>query len=372
MLKRLNPGSGALSSAIGSIVAVIIALILGGVVMELSGSDAIEAYSALWESAFVGKRSIAETLIYSAPLILGGLAFSIASRAGMFNIGVEGQLIVGGFCAAIIGAWDFGLPPILYVPLGLLAAAIGGGIWGMIPGLLKWKTGAHEVITTIMLNYLAIRLITYLTLRRSDVLPVDPTMVATNRVVDDARLPIILEGTRLHIGIVIAVVAAFILWFVLFHTRFGYKVRTVGLSSGASAYGGINWGTTITIAMIISGILAGLAGAGEAMGLHGRHYTTPPGYGFTAIAVGLVGRNHPIAIIISGLLFGALSAGAPAMQSADVSKEIVQLIQGLIILAIAALHVVGRIPAIRSRSTRRSTPRPADTTTADGTANTGA
>lgn len=365
MQTRLKSTASSLYGAVASVAAVLVALILGGLIMEASGSDSIEAYKALWESAFVGRRAIAETLIYSAPLILGGLGFAIAARAGMFNIGIEGQLIVGGFAAALIGAWDLGLPPILYIPLALLAAAIGGGIWGLLPGVLKAKTGAHEVITTIMLNYLAIRLITYLTLKQSSLLPVDPTMVATNKVVDDARLPKILDGTRLHIGIVIAVAAAFILWFVLFHTRLGYKIRTVGLSPGASAYGGINWGTTITVAMIISGVLAGLAGAGESLGLHGRHYTTPPGYGFTAIAVGLVGRNHPLGIVLSGLLFGALSAGAPAMQSADVSKEIVQLIQGLIILAIAALEVINRLPAIRSRMARRATARRAAGKTAD-------
>jgi general nucleoside transport system permease protein len=349
--------ASSLYAPLASVAAVVLALLLGALIMEISGSNSLDAYRALWNSAFVGRRAIAETLIYSAPLILGGLAFAIAARAGMFNIGVEGQLIVGGFAAAIVGAWDLGLPPALYIPLALLAAAIGGGIWGMLPGLLKAKTGAHEVITTIMLNYLAIRLITYLTLKQSGWLPVDPTMVATNRVVDDARLPRILDGTRLHIGIIIAIAAAVVLWFVLFHTRFGYKVRTVGLSPGASSYGGINWGTTITIAMILAGVFAGLAGAGESLGLHGRHYTTPPGYGFTAIAVGLVGRNHPLAIILSGLLFGALSAGAPAMQSADVSKEIVQLIQGMIILAIAALEVINRLPALRARMLRRASTR---------------
>lgn len=370
-MRNLNLSAGSFYGALASVGAVLVALILGGVIMELSGSDSIEAYTALWQSAFVGRRAIAETLIYSAPLILGGLAFAIAARAGMFNIGVEGQLIVGGFAAAVVGAWDLGLPTTVYVPIALLAGAIGGGIWGLLPGILKAKTGAHEVITTIMLNYLAIRLITYLTLRQEDLLPVDPTMVATNRVVESARLPIILDGTRLHIGIIVAIVAAFVLWFILFHTRFGYKVRTVGLSPGASAFGGISWGTTITIAMILSGILAGLAGAGESLGLHGRHYTTPPGYGFTAIAVGLVGRNHPIAIILSGLLFGALSAGAPAMQSADVSKEIVQLIQGLIILAIAALEVINRLPAIRTRFMRRAQIRRAAGTPADGTVDSG-
>jgi simple sugar transport system permease protein len=264
---------------------------------------------------------------------------------------------MGGFAAGLVGAWDLGLPGIVYVPLCLLAACIVGGFWGFIPGFLRAKTGAHEVITTIMLNYLAIRIITYLSLKRSDILPVDPNTVATKRIVDAARLPKILDGTRLHAGIIIALLSAVGLWYILYRTTFGYKVRTVGLSRGASSYGGINWGVTMMIAMTLAGVFAGLAGAGESIGLHGRHWATPPGYGFTAIAVGLVGRNNPLAIILSGLLFGALSSGAPAMQSADVSKEIVLVIQGLIILAIAALEVAGRLPALRTRMVKRSAAR---------------
>lgn len=349
---RIKPSN--LISIGGSIIAVAIALLLGGVAMAATGADPIEAYKALWDGAFVGRRSIAETLIYSAPLILAGLAFAISSRVGLFNIGVEGQLIVGGFVAGLIGAWDLGLPSPLYIALALLGGAVGGAVWGFIPGFLKAKTGAHEVITTIMLNYLAMRMITYLVLRRDDILPVDPNFIATKKVVDAAKLPILMDRTRLHLGIVIAIVAALILWYVLFNTRFGYNVRAVGMSPGASAYGGIKWGATIMITMALAGALAGLAGAGESLGLHGRHWATAPGYGFTAIAVGLVGRNHPIGVIFSGLLFGALNAGGPAMQSADVSKEIVQLIQGFIILAIAALEVSNRLPAIRSRMARRS------------------
>lgn len=334
---------------LASVGAVIVALILGGIVIWISGSDPVEAYRALFTGAFKGKRAIGDTLIYSSPLILGGLAFAIAARAGLFNIGIEGQLIMGGFAAAIVGAWDLGLPSIVYVPLCLLAACVVGGFWGFIPGFLRAKTGAHEVITTIMLNYLAIRIITYLSLKQANILPVDPTSVATKRVAEAARLPRILDGTRLHAGFIIAIIAAFALWYLLYRTTFGYKVRAVGLSRGASSYGGINWQVTMMIAMALAGVFAGLAGAGESLGLHGRHWATPPGYGFTAIAVGLVGRNNPLAIILSGLLFGTLSSGAPAMQSADVSKEIVLLIQGLIILAVAALEVAGRLPSIRSR-----------------------
>lgn len=348
-------------AALSSVGAVVIALLVGAVVMAVTGSNPITAYRALWEGAFVGSRAIGETLIYSAPLILGGLAFAIAARAGLFNIGIEGQLVIGGFVAALVGAWDFGLPPIIYAPLAMIAGAAAGAIWGALPGIFRAKSGAHEVITTIMLNYLAFRLVNYLTLKRDDILPVDPTMVATKRVVDAARLPKVMAGSRLHVGIFVAVIAAILLWFVLYHTRFGYNVRAVGLSRGASAYGSINWGTTIIWTMTLSGVLAGLAGAGESLGLHGRAFTTPPGYGFTAIAVGLVGRNHPIGVIWAGLLFGALGAGAPSMQSADVSKQIVAVIQGLIILAIAALDVSHRISWLRSRAVAPT--RPTDDTT---------
>ena len=357
MRTRFQSLTNSLVGSLASVAAVVVALLLGAVVIYISGSDPVEAYRALFRGAFDGRRAIGDTLIYSSPLILGGLAFAIAARAGLFNIGIEGQLIMGGFAAAIVGAWDLGLPSILYVPLCLLAACVVGGFWGFIPGFLRAKTGAHEVITTIMLNYLAIRIITYLSLKRADILPVDPTSVATKRVVDAARLPKILDGTRLHAGFLIAIAAAVVLWFILYRTTFGYKVRAVGLSRGASSYGGINWGATMMIAMTLAGVFAGLAGAGESIGLHGRHWATPPGYGYTAIAVGLVGRNNPLAIILSGLLFGALSSGAPAMQSADVSKEIVLVIQGLIILAVAALDVVGRLPALRTRFIKRSAAR---------------
>lgn len=353
-MNRLRIKPATLLNIGGSIAAVAVALLMGALVMQISGADPWKAYEALWNGAFVGRRSIAETLVYSSPLILGGLAFALSSRVGLFNIGVEGQLITGGFFAGIIGAWDLGLPGWLYVPVALFFGALGGMIWGFIPGILKAKTGAHEVITTIMLNYLAMRLITYLVLRREDILPVDPSFVATKKIVPEAQLPILMERTRLHLGFAVAIVAGLILWWVLFNTRFGYNVRAVGLSKGASAFGGIKGGATIMIAMTIAGGLAGLAGAGESLGLHGRHWATAPGYGFTAIAVGLVGRNHPIGCIFSGLLFGALNAGGPAMQSADVSKEIVQLIQGFIILAIAALEVVNRLPSIRARLARRA------------------
>jgi len=341
-------------NVLGPILAVLAALAVGAVIMLISGHDPITAYVALVDGSLNSKRAITETLIYTAPLILGGLAFAIAYRASLFNIGIEGQLVMGGLAAGIVGAWDLGLPTALHLPLALLAAAAAGGLWGAIPGALRAFTGAHEVITTIMLNYLAYRTVNYTIQKLGDWLPVDNQFQATNRAMDTARLPIVLDGTRLHSGILIAIACAILLWYVLFRTVFGYKVRTVGLSLGAAQYAGISWRGVFVAAMLLSGLLAGLAGAGEALGLHGRHFANPPGYGFTAIAVGLVGRNHPLAIIPSALLFGALSAGAPAMQSdADVSKEIVLVLQGLVILAVAAFAAANRIPGLRKLATPR-------------------
>ena len=340
--------SAALVNVAGSVLAVLVALAVGAIVIAVAGHNPWEAYRALAEGALGSRRGRAETLVYAAPLVLGGLSFGVAARAGLFNIGIEGQLVMGGFAAGLIGSLDMGLPGALHLPLAVFGAALAGGIWGLIPGVLKATTGAHEVITTIMLNYLAFRLITYSIQKQSGWLPVDPQVQGTNRVLDGARLPILLERTRLHAGVLLALVAALVLWYVLFKTTFGYRLRTVGLSRGAASYGGIHWGRTIAIAMALAGLLGGLAGAGETLGLHGRHSGTPPGLGFTAIAVGLVGRNHPIGIIFSGLLFGLLSAGAPAMQSqSDVSREIVLVLQGLVIFAVAAFEAANRLPFFR-------------------------
>lgn len=336
-----------LTPIISSTIAVAVALIVGGLVIALTGDDPFAAYKAMFEGAFGGRREIAETIVAATPLILGGLAFAIAARAGMFNIGIEGQLIVGALAAGLVATYSFGPRPIGLI-IAMLAGVAAGAVWGAIPGLLKALSGAHEVITTIMLNYLALRVASYAVNSAGDYLPVNPSLQASNPVRPENKLPILLDGTRLHAGIIVAVVAAIVLWWLLFRSTYGYKVRTVGISPGAAAYGGIPWKRTIVIAMIISGMLAGLGGASETLGLQGRFYNVSPGYGFTAIAVGLVGRNHPIGVIAAGLLFGVLRAGATEMQNtAGISKEIVQVLQGLVILAVAASAYVAMMRARR-------------------------
>jgi general nucleoside transport system permease protein len=335
-----------LPTALASSAAVLVALIVGGLFLLAVKENPVTAYKALFQGAFGSKKGIAETLVAATPYILGGLSFLVAARAGLFNIGIEGQLMMGGLACGLFTAYDLGLPSYIFLPAALIVAAVAGGIWGAIAGFLKAKTGAHEVITTIMLNYLAYRINTYVFTSQAKNLPVSANLQGTDPVQPAARLPIILHGTRLHAGLIVALIAVVVVWFVLFRTTYGYRLRTVGQSPGAAAYAGISWGRTLVSAMFISGALAGLMGASEALGLQGRHYGSPPGYGFTSIAVGLVGRNHPFGMIFSGVLFGVLRAGATKMQNqVGVSKEIVQILQGLVILAVSALSATDRIRA---------------------------
>jgi len=348
-----------MSTVLSSVGAVVIALFVGAIFIAATGANPLEAYRALFSGAFGDRRSLGETLVYATPYIFGGLSFAVASRAGMFNIGIEGQLVIGGLACGLLGAKDLGLPAVVFLPLALIAAGVAGAVWGAIPGILKARTGSHEVITTIMLNYIAFRIVTYVMTSTDDWLPINPELQATDKVQPAARLPILLSGTRLHAGLVVAVVAAFLMWYLLFRTTLGYRIRTVGLSRGAAAYAGMKWGMTITLAMALSGALAGLAGAGETLGLQGRHYSNPPGYGFTAIAVGLVGRNHPLGVILAGILFGVLRSGATEMQNqVGTSKELVQVLQGLVILSVSAIASYGRLQTWRSRrrSLRREPP----------------
>jgi simple sugar transport system permease protein len=331
--------TGALPTVLSSLLAVAIALLAGGIVLALSGANPIPAFQALFAGAFGGRRELAETLVAATPLILGGLAFAVAARGGLFNIGIEGQMVIGGMSAGLAAAWDPGLPIFVHLPLAILAGMIAGGIWGFIPGILKAKTGAHEVITTIMLNYLAYRISTVV-IGQENLPLVNPALQATQPAVDNATLPRLIEGTRLHAGILIALAAAVVVWFLLFRTVFGYKIRTVGLSPGAAAFAGISWGRTIALAMLLSGLLAGLGGTVDALGLQGRYYNISLGIGFTSIAVGLVGRNTPFGVVLAGLLFGALAAGATKMQNtAGISRDIVYVLLAFVILSVSALAV---------------------------------
>jgi general nucleoside transport system permease protein len=335
--------------------AVFTALLVGAAVIALAGRDPLLAYVALWDGAAGSPRALSETLIWATPFLFSGLGVALAFRAGLFNIGAEGQLAVG----ATLGAWlgyalpgllGGPLPAIVHLPIVLLGGALGGACWGAIPGWLKARTGAHEVINTIMLNYVALLGVGYLLngpLRdpsRSNVLARTPEIAL------EARLPRLDGDLRLHAGVLLALLAAVGVWWLLARTTYGFEIRTVGANPAAARYAGIGVGRTFVLAMALGGGLAGLAGAVEVAGLHYRHELGfSIGYGFDAVTVALLGRTHPLGVIPAALLLGGLRNGATRMQfEAGVPVDLVTVIEGLVLLFVTADVLVRRLYHLRA------------------------
>ncbi len=324
--------------------AVAIALVIGGAVMLATGvSPAAVAgsYVALFTGSLGSLNAISETLTAAAPLTLAALGLAVGFKAGLFNIGAEGQMIIGGVAAVFVGFSLPDLPIYFHLPLALLAGALGGAAWASIAGWLRAATGAHEVILTIMLNLTAARLLAYL-LRNPPIQNPERTDPISKSVLASARLPDLLDwidpALRLHAGILLAVGAVLFVHWLLYRTTIGFEFRASGASADAAHYAGIRAGFVIVAAMALSGALAGLAGANQVLGVLGR--VSPnfsSGIGFDAIAVALLGRSHPVGVLIAGILFGALQAGGRQMQaSAGVSLDLIAVIQALIIVFIAA------------------------------------
>ena len=326
-------------SLVTPIVSVLVGLIAGAIFMLVIGSNPLKAYSVLWNSAFGSFNGFAETIVNTTPLIFTGLAVAFAFRTGLFNIGGDGQFLIAYVFTAWIG-YAISLPMILHVPLALLGGIVFGGAWAGIAGFLKAKLGVHEVITTIMLNYIALYLSGYLIggpWKKPGPLP------ATPHIGDSARLLKIIPGTRASIGFLLALAAAALVYYILWKTSLGYELRAVGLSPEASEYGGIYVSRRMVLAMFISGALAGLAGSAQVMGLEFRAYQPFGfiGHGFTGIAVALIGKNHPAGVVLGAFLFGVLSRGAMQMQSlAGVPKEVIEIIQGIIIIFVASEYAI--------------------------------
>lgn len=355
-LQQLTTAADWKSAALIPALAVLTALLIGVVIIMLTGSsfgDAMAAYWALLQGSVGSLKAISETLTAATPLILAGLSVAIAFRAGLFNIGTEGQLLMGGMFAVWAGFTFVGLPFYVHLPLALLAGVIGGAIWGFIPGFLKAKTGAHEVITTIMLNYIALRLVDFLLKTeifqregRND--PVSKTVEAS------AQLPLLLgwinPGLRVHLGLIVALAAAAFIHWLLFRTTTGFEFRAVGANPKAARYAGMSITKTYVLVMVIGGALAGLAGAGQVLGVLDR--ATPgfsSGLGFDAIAVALLGRSNPWGVVAAALLFGGLSAGGQQMQvSADVGIDLISVIQALIIIFVAAPALISAIYRLKA------------------------
>jgi len=330
------------------IVSVFIALLVASIIILIIGEGDLgqrfvflgTAYSEMIRGAFGSSSALMNTIIKMTPLILTGLAVGFGFRAGVFNIGAEGQMTMGALAATIFAVNATQLPSFIAIPFTIIVGMLAGGIWAAIAGFLKAKTGAHEVITTIMLNWIAYNIANWAVtgpFNDGSGTPKSP------EIAESAMLPNLLssQATFLSFGIVIAIIAAIVIYFILYKTSMGYEVKAVGFNPYAAEYGGINVSKNIILTMAISGALAGLAGTLESIGLYYRFYgTLSSGKGFDGISIALIGQNNPIGIIFASLLIGGLRTGSNQMQFAGVPKHIVTIIQSIIIFLVAGERMV--------------------------------
>ncbi|WP_456443655.1 ABC transporter permease [Thermococcus sp.] len=314
-----------------SVLAILIGALVGAIVLWLSGYDAITAYKALLEGSFGSVGNFAETLSKSTPIMLTAITFAIGSRTGLFNIGAEGSVYFGAITA-------IGVTQIFQNPLaGLLGGLLVGALWMLPAAALKVYRGVHEVISTIMLNWIAFYLAGWMAL---SVLANPDNPNSTLSIPPGARLPLLVQNSTLSLGFIVAVLTAIVVYIIMWHTRLGYELRASGQNPRAAEYGGINPKTAMIWSFLIGGMTAGLAGAVQVMGIPPNYSISQGlanvyGYGFDGIGVSLVGRDHPLGIIFAGILFGALNAGATQMQQTGVPLEMVKVIEGIIIVAVA-------------------------------------
>jgi ABC-type uncharacterized transport system permease subunit len=365
-----------------TILAIVTGLLLGGLLVAVTSEDVYSAFKeSPWEAIKVGanaawktyvalfngsvgnpakifnafrggdaeeiRRAINpffESLVQSTPYIFAGLAVALGFRVGLFNIGAEGQLFIGAATTVTAAIFLKGLPAIIHVPLSLLAGFIGGGLWGFIPGFLKAQTGGHEVINTIMMNYIAFRLSEYLL--RGPLKNPEGFSPVSAPIQDSAKLFRFFESPiRFHIGFFIALLFAYLVYLLLFKTTWGFTLRTVGANPRAAKYAGMSIVKSTVIAMFLSGGLAGLAGANEVLGVnHNLALAFSSGYGFDAIALALLGKSHPLGVVLSAILFGFLRNGAVQMQlTAGIPIDIISVLQAAILAFIAAPAIIRTI-----------------------------
>lgn len=341
MIKHVFLASRITSDILVPIVAVIISLIVGGFFILAVGQNPIQVYGLLFEGTFgsinqINWYGIGQVLFNATPLIFTGLAVAVAFQAGLFNIGAEGQLYIGAFLTAIVGTMLPSFPSIIMIPICIIAGIIGGGIWGLIPGLLKARLGVHEVINTIMLNFIAVAVIAFFGERYF----YQPATVHTAEISLNAVIPRLqvwlpmFQGSLANASLILAIGCVIFCYILLRKTRLGYELRAVGFSSSAAEYAGIKVKRITALTMFISGGLAGLVGTNFVLGY--KHFFEDgfsSGVGFMGIAVALLGRNQPVGVIAAGILFGALSHGGLVINTL-VPKELIEVLQGIIIIMV--------------------------------------
>ncbi len=349
----------AIDAMLNPFLAILTAVILGGIIIALVRGNPFLAYYGLIQGSFGSTRALSETAVWATPYIFAGLAVALAFKGGLFNIGAEGQLALGATFSALIGyalpGWlGFDIPAIIPLPLAVIVGMAMGAFWAAIPGFLKAYTGGHEVINTIMMNYIALNTISFLL--NGPMKDRDPNNVIarTPLIADSARMPTIFEGLRIHWGFILALLVAYLVWWMLNKTTLGFEIRTVGANPDAAKYAGINVKRTIILTMALSGMLAGLAGTIEVTGLNYRHELGfSIGYGFDAIAIALLGKSHPLGVVLASILFAAMRNGATRMQFlTQMPVDLISMLQALILLFVAADAIIRYIYRIKAKGER--------------------
>jgi len=366
-----DPGSGLPRWAVSALLPLInllAAFAVSGVVIVILGESPLQALVSLVRGAFGFREAWGYTLYYATNFIFTALAVSVALHCGLFNIGGEGQGYIGGLGVGLVCLFLDGLPFLLLVPLAILGGAAFGALWAWVPGYLQARRGSHVVITTIMFNFIAATLMVYLLVNvliepgqmspQSRDFAAHATLPAMHDLL--GRIGIDFPRTPLNLAFPFALVCGVLVWIYVWHTRWGYELRTVGANPEAAVYAGISPARNIVRAMAVSGALAGMMGLNEVMGVNHRlllNFTA--GYGFVGIAVSLMGRNHPLGIVLASLLFGALYQGGAelAFEMPKVTRDLVVVIQGLVILFVGALEYLF-LPALRPwfRARRQAAP----------------
>ena len=331
------------SNVLYTIIAIIAGLLIGAVFLMIAGISPAVAYGKLFSSIFSKPKYLVWTLVYASPLIFTGLSVAFSFRTGVFNIGAEGQFVIGGLVACILGI-VLKLPAGLHAIVCLVAAAAAGCIWSLIVGILKVKRGIHEVLSFIMFNWIAFYLSNYVVnlpgIHR-DSSEATQDVAASARLLMPEGLRSTLDCSNAHWGIVLAVIAAVIIWVIIEKTTLGYKLKAVGFNSNGAEYGGIDANKSILTALGISGLLSGLGGAVQVLGMAGRlsQFAGQEGFGFEGITVALIGSSNPIGCIFSGLFYGAMKYGGSKLSIVKAPSEVVDIIMGCIVLLIAIAHV---------------------------------
>lgn len=331
------------SNVLYTIIAIIAGLLIGAVFLMIAGISPAVACGKLFSSIFSKPKYLVWTLVYASPLIFTGLSVAFSFRTGVFNIGAEGQFVIGGLVACVLGI-VLKLPAGLHAIVCLVAAAAAGCIWSLIVGVLKVKRGIHEVLSFIMFNWIAFYLSNYVVnlpgIHR-DSSEATQDVAASARLLMPEGLRSTLDCSNAHWGIVLAVIAAVIIWVIIEKTTLGYKLKAVGFNSNGAEYGGIDANKSILTALGISGLLSGLGGAVQVLGMAGRlsQFAGQEGFGFEGITVALIGSSNPIGCIFSGLFYGAMKYGGSKLSIVKAPSEVVDIIMGCIVLLIAIAHV---------------------------------